>query len=266
MSVSGANIAICFNNMEESQALAKKLNEFSPGINFIISSSFDGFLKEIAKVEKINCFIIEEKYKECQAVDLIEKLKSSQRYKKSLLALYTPSLEKIDKKYLEFDLDLTFDNSTDFKGLHANLERIILKQIMPVIPKDFNVMALDNSREMLELISMHLTELGHENFDLCHSIRNAKMTLLEKDYDLLLLDWNLDDGTCIDLIEYIRSSTVSERTKASLIVVITGRDSVDDIMTLLRYEVKDTIIKPFDFLEFEDKINYAIEKHLKRAK
>lgn len=126
-------------------------------------------------------------------------------------------------------------------------------------------MVLDNSPEILELISLHLSELGHVKYDLCKGIKEAKLNLVDKDYDLLLLDWNLDDGTCIDLIEFIKTSSLSPQTKQALTVVITGRDDVDDIMTLLRYGIKDHIIKPFDFSEFEDKITYAIDKHLKRA-
>ena len=94
--------------------------------------------------------------------------------------------------------------------------------------------------------------------------KDAKQKLQTNDYDLLLLDWNLDDGTCLDIIEFVKAKPVSARTKAAVTVVITGRDDVDDIMTLLRYGIKDHIIKPFGFQEFEDKIGYALEKNIKR--
>ncbi len=257
------NIAICFNNKSEAQDFSQKIEQFGPSINFVVGDNFDGFLKAIATKTHIDCFVIEESYKECSAVDLIEKLKKSQRYKKSVISLLTPNLKKIDKKYLELNIDYIFDASTDAKDINLNLKKIILKKLTPVIPKDFNVMVLDNNPEILELISMHLGELGHKQYDLCSGVKEAKISVVDKGYDLLLLDWNLDDGTCIDLIEFIKSSAVAPRTKDALIVVITGRDDVDDIMTLLRYGVKDHIIKPFDFNEFEEKIGYAIEKHIK---
>lgn len=45
---------------------------------------------------------------------------------------------------------------------------------------------------------------------------------------------------------------------------MTGRNAVEDIMTLVAKDVKDHIIKPFDQYEFEDKIYYALERHQKR--
>lgn len=135
---------------------------------------------------------------------------------------------------------------------------------MPVIPTEFNVLVLDNSPEILEVISLHLQELGHEKIELCMDIQEARKCLLTKDYDLLLLDWNLDDGTCFDVIDFIKNNPVSFRTKSAVTVVITGRDDVEDIMTLLKYGINDHIIKPFGFQEFEDKIGYALEKNVKR--
>lgn len=259
------NIALCFNDPMEAINLSNRLGELGPNINFIIGKNFDEFLKSIARLPKIDCFLIEDIYKECSAVDLIEKLKKSQRYKKSVISLCTSSLKKIDKKYLELGAHYIFDLQTSFKEVSEQLKKHIIKKLTPVIPKNFNVMVLDNSPEILELISLHLSELGHVKYDLCKGIKEAKLNLVDKDYDLLLLDWNLDDGTCIDLIEFIKTSSLSPQTKQALTVVITGRDDVDDIMTLLRYGIKDHIIKPFDFSEFEDKITYAIDKHLKRA-
>ena len=68
-------VALCFNSEAEALALSEGLKDLAPKIEFITASSFDGFLKAIAAVEKIDCFIIEEDYKECSSYDLIEKLK-----------------------------------------------------------------------------------------------------------------------------------------------------------------------------------------------
>lgn len=246
--------------------MAAKLNALSPEIHFITAPTFDGFLKAIAAVPKVDYFIIEDNFKECQATDLIYKLKASQRYKKSLISVYSTNHRNINPKFMEFDLDYIFDTKTDINEVHAELEKSIIKSLTPEIPKHFNILAIDDDPGILELISMHIRELGHENLDICTNVLDVKKQLSEKEYDLLLLDWNLKDGTCIDIMDYIKKNPVCTRTKNALTVVITGRNDVDDIMTLLRYGVKDTIIKPFDFREFEDKISYALEKHLKNPK
>lgn len=259
------NIALCFSNPLEAKNFSQRLGEISPKVNFVIGKNFDDFLKSIARLPKIDCFVIEETFKECSAEDLVDKLKKSQRYKKAVMSVYTSNLKTVNHKFLELGVDYIFDLMSSFDEVICHLKKAIYKKLTPVIPKDFNVMVLDNNPEILELISIHLGELGHAKFDLCKGIQEAKINLVDKDYDMLLLDWNLDDGTCIDLIEFIKTSTIRPRTKSALTVVITGRDDVDDIMTLLRYGIKDHIIKPFDFNEFEDKITYALDKHLKRG-
>lgn len=257
-------IGLCFSDPLDAARLSEKLGEVAPKIHFVFGESFDDFLRAIAQRPRIDCFIIEEKFKECPSIDLIEKLKKSQRYKKSAIVLSSPKKSLLDKKYLELGIDYIFDQSTPIDEFITSIKKVMTKKLTPVIPANYNVMVLDNSTEILDVISTHLGELGHAHFDLCKGVKEAKINLIDKEYDLLLLDWNLDDGTCIDLIEFIKSSSISPRTKSALTVVITGRDDVDDIMTLLRYGVKDHIIKPFDFHEFEDKIGYAIDKHIKR--
>ncbi len=264
MSIANVNIAFCFNDENQAKNLATKLKEMSPQMNFIIGPNFDSFLKAIAKLDKVDYFVIEDSFKECLASDLIEKLKASQRYKKSLISVFTANQKTIDAKYLAYNPNFVFDAKTDAHAVFEGLEKTLIKSQTPAIPKHFNVLAIDDEVGILELISLNIKELGHKNIDLCNSVLDAKKMLSEKEYDLILLDWNIGDGSCIDVMDFIKKNPVSSRTKGALTMVITGRNSVDDIMTLLRYGVKDTIIKPFDFREFEDKISYAVEKHLKK--
>lgn len=257
------NIALCFNSEAEAQNLSLKLKEISPHISFITAPNFSDFLKAITHAPKIDCFIIEEKYRDCLAVEMINQLKRDQKYKKSVISVFSPDIKKIDSKFYELGTDYIFDMSFELRDVVANLKKLILKNIEPVIPKNYNVMVLDNSPEILDVITHYLHELGHDKVDLCKDIKGAKQKLQINDYDLLLLDWNLDDGTCLDIIEFIKSKPVSTRTKAAVTIVITGRNDVEDIMTLLRYGIKDHIIKPFEFQEFVDKISYALEKSSK---
>lgn len=256
-------IAICFNEEKQARELALKLQDLSTSIEFVINPNFDSFLKEISKKRRIDCFILEEDFSECPAYDLAEKLRTSQKYKKSVISLACKNRLKIDPRFRAMGVQSIFDPSANFLDVKNNLRTLLEKKLEPIIPKDFRVLVVDNRAEMLELISMHMGEIEHSSYDLCQSVRDAKNLMNEHLYDLLLLDWNLDDGTCIDLIEFMKNGSLKNSTKNALVMVITGRDAVDDIMTLLRYGVKDHIIKPFDFHEFEEKISYAIEKHLK---
>lgn len=257
------NIALCFSNENDARSLSKKLTEIAPDINFITGADHNGFLKAIGSADKIDCFIIEEKYRECSSVELVEQLKNNLKYKKSVIAVFSANIKNIDTRFYELHTDYIFDLSFELKSVITSLRHQLMKNILPVIPKSFNVLVLENSPDILELISLHLDVLGHDQFDPCMDVKEARQKLAKNDYDLLLLDWNLDDGTCLDVIEFIKNQPVSQRTKSAVTVVITGRDEVEDIMTLLAYGIQDHIIKPFGLQEFEDKIRYALEKNIK---
>jgi CheY-like chemotaxis protein len=254
-------IALCFNDHGEAVRLTKKLQDIDSSINFVISVNFNDLLEVIGKEESIDCFIVEEAFKEYPADELLRILRFHKRYQRTAFSLFSNDLQVIDQKYLQIGVHYFFDLHTEMKEVTTGIKKIIEKHVLPMIPKDFNVMILDNNSEFLELMTMHLKELGHKKYHLCNGIKEAQASLSQNDYDLLLLDWNLDDGTCLDLIDYIKNSPVSQRTKSAVKMVITGRNDVEDIITLLNYGIKDYLIKPFDFHEFENKLDYALEKN-----
>ncbi|MDO9184285.1 MAG: response regulator [Bacteriovorax sp.] len=132
-----------------------------------------------------------------------------------------------------------------------------------IIPEKYRVMILDNNKDIAELIGMHLEKMNHTNYELSFSVTDSLDKIETKEYDLLLLDWSLDDGTCFDLIDKIRSMNKSlhPRTTSALIVVVTGKDTQTDKKKLERYQIKEHFIKPFVYEEFEKNIKAAIMKH-----
>jgi DNA-binding response OmpR family regulator len=263
MSVENLVVAICFNDLKKSQEYAESLK--TAGINgtFILSSNYNQFLIDFMSAPKIDCLIVEENYDGCLATDFIQKLKQSQKYKKTAAIIMVEDLSKISNEISEAKADFIVSHTFDAERVVTDLKNWIEKSGHPIIPENFNILVLDNNKEILEIVSAYLKRMNHKNIELCTSIADAKDKLAEIHYDLLLLDWNLDDGTCLDILEFIKHDVRSKMIKnhLALTIVITGRDAVDDIMTLLRYGVKDHIIKPFDFDEFEDKVSYSIEKY-----
>ena len=260
-------IAFCFNDPQTAQALAQKIVIGSMDIHFVFNYSFDQFLKELAIHPKVDAFVVEENFNECSSYDFIKKIKNSKKYKRSVTALMVDELSKVNPCALEIGADLIMDRFSFNAGIGERFKATVEKRQKTAIPKNYNVLVLDNQPDVLELISMHLGQMEHARFDLCLSLAEARKKLAENRYDMILVDWNLDDGTCLDLLEFNKSDVRAKHLKndSALTIVITGRDDVDDIMTLLRYGVKDHIIKPFDFNEFEDKITYALEKYIPKA-
>lgn len=264
MTLEKMTIAISFSNPDKAGKFAKDFKQSFQGADFIINyGNFDLFIKELSNHQQIDCFMVDENFKTCSPVDLMRKIKRSQKYKKTYTVMETNDINSIDSEISGLRLDLLYDYAFSSQELCETIINGIKLKQAPVIPKDYNVLVLDNDETILETMSIFLNQLDHEHFDICMSVKNAKEKLLENRYDFLMLDWNLDDGTCLELIEFIKTNEQTKKLEndKALTMVITGRDDVEDIMTLLQYGVKDQIIKPFNFDEFEDKVMYALKKH-----
>lgn len=259
-------IAFCLNEAPLINSLMQKFSTLGPKIKFIVEPTFDLFLKNIAHQTHVDLFVIDEKFQQCQSLDLIDRLKKSKRYKKSTILLHVANIKKIDDRFNGLHIDFYFDKQTHLGELSDSLLQSIKDKKKTVIPKSYNVLILDDNPDLCEIVAMELEQLGHTRYKFCHSLKEALKCVDESDFDLMLLDWNLGDGTCLDLVEHVKNKSWRTYNQKALIIVVTGRDDVDDLMTLLMYGIKDTIIKPFDSFEFEDKLSYALSRHITPTK
>ncbi len=240
-----------------SEIEAKELISYlTSNLEVFIAQNMDQFTALISNQE-IECFIFERKYDQYPINELVDTLKNSERYGETPIILIADTID------LSLNVDLIITRPFNSLEIISSIKQLTEKSVTTIIPEHYNVLILDNSPEMLSIMSEHMREFKHDKFQLCASVAEAKNLINKQDFDILLLDWNLDDGTCIDVIQFVRSKTSRKRLMDALVVVITGRNSIDDIMTLLKYDVKDHIIKPFDHAELEDKLAYAIGKHVK---
>lgn len=256
-------IAFCLNDPQSAIDLSLKVTAESNNIHFIFCHAFDAFISDISKLPRVDVFVIEECFEQCSSYDLVKKIKESRKYKKSVTALLVDSIPLVSAGAKSIKSDLIVDWSSFNKKINDQFTRLIAQKQKAIIPKNYNLLILDDQREVLDVISMHLDQMDHSKYDTCLSLMEAQQLITKNHYDLLLLDWNLEDGTCLDLLEFCRSNALAKElgNDKSLVIVVTGRDDVDDIITLLRYGVNNHIIKPFSFDEFEDKIKYALEKY-----
>ncbi len=251
------------NNAQEASDLAEEMDRYSR--NFITHelNSFDQFV-ELIESMTIDCFYLDWNYINLSIIDVVEKLRNSKKHRRSAIFIVTDSHQsQIPLQYSALQIDMILTKPIAKEMVAQACKKSVAKKMNQIIPEDFNVMILDNNPEIIELMTGHLEQMNHHRFKSATSIKEAKNLLMKNDFDLFLLDWNLDDGTCIDLIEFLRSNPDRTRLINSLVMVITGRDDVDDIMTLLRYNVKDHIIKPFNYDEFEEKLIYGLDRHVK---
>lgn len=254
------NGIILHNNQALGLELKQEIQKIDKNINLVIVNHFDDFFKHISN-EEFDCLFIQHKVEHVNSILLVQKLRKMRKFYRSMIALTIENPNDLtDEDAIHYGLNFLINKSYDFKEKYIGF---IQNYRQKLIPKEYQVLIVDDDPNIVEIISEYLKESGHHNFKTSSNFHDANQLVLSDDFDLILVDWNLGDGTCLDLVGSIRNATTFQRTKDATIVVITGRSEIDDVMTLVKHKINDHILKPFDYDEFEEKIEYALEKRNK---
>lgn len=98
---------------------------------------------------------------------------------------------------------------------------------------------LEDDALQLELIGTWLRSIGHS----CRGLATAaafRKAIGRETYDLFILDWNLPDGSGLDVVRWLRDTLHSDRP----ILVATARDDENDLVAALNAGADDYLTKP----------------------
>lgn len=115
---------------------------------------------------------------------------------------------------------------------------------------------LEDSRSQALLLKAMVEELGHEGeiFPTAKSFREGLG--IAHDFDLLLMDWILPDGSGDELLTWVR-----DRFGWSLpIIFVTARVAESDVAAMLRLGADDYVCKPIRYLELGARIEALIRR------
>jgi len=117
------------------------------------------------------------------------------------------------------------------------------------------ILVVDDDDNLRETLS-ELLEI--EGYDV-YQAASAKecMALVTKDFfSVILMDYNLIDGTGLDVVQRIRSFNTE-----SQIIMITAHASLNAVVKAIQESVYDFLIKPVDFDYLKRTIKMALEKY-----
>lgn len=101
----------------------------------------------------------------------------------------------------------------------------------------------DDSKQLMPLQTV-LSQAGH-NVDGVKDGETAQWLLLQKEYDLLILDWMLPHMSGLHLCQQYRALG-----KAAPVLIITAKDTTPDKVAGLDAGADDYLVKPIDITEF----------------
>ncbi|MBY0357886.1 MAG: response regulator [Candidatus Obscuribacterales bacterium] len=118
------------------------------------------------------------------------------------------------------------------------------------------VLVVEDDLFLQEALKLGLENAGYA-VDAVANASEAKASLREISYDLLLLDLGLPDTDGVEVLKALR-----KEEQSLPVIIITARDSVEDKISGLDCGANDYISKPFDFRELEARIRALLRKHI----
>lgn len=89
------------------------------------------------------------------------------------------------------------------------------------------------------------------------NIEKGKGLVDKQVYDFIISDWNLPDGTGMDLLKHVRQKKNYEKTP---FLMCTTMDEVENILTAITAGATEYIVKPWDFEELKVKLATCLLK------
>jgi len=115
------------------------------------------------------------------------------------------------------------------------------------------ILAVDDERPITELLRLSLSRAGYTCVCAYDGIEAAN--LIEKEsFDLILLDIMLPGIDGFELMDYIRTTGIP-------VIFLTAKNAVADRVKGLRMGAEDYIIKPFDILELQARVEGVLRRH-----
>ena len=125
---------------------------------------------------------------------------------------------------------------------------------------DFNmpVLVVDDYRTMVRIIRNVLRQLGFEDVDGASDGSAALEMMHEKDYGLVISDWNMAPMTGYDLLREVRKDGDLSGTP---FIMVTADSTSENQVAAKRAGVSDYLLKPFNAATLRSKIETAFDDH-----
>lgn len=117
------------------------------------------------------------------------------------------------------------------------------------------ILIVEDEKPISDLIRLSLGKSGYD-CDCAFDGMSAADMLDENIYDLVLLDIMLPEVDGFELLEYIKPLCIP-------VIFITAKGSVNDRVRGLRMGAEDYIVKPFEVLELQARVDVVLRRYNK---
>lgn len=114
------------------------------------------------------------------------------------------------------------------------------------------ILIVDDYATMIRIIRNLLKQLGYNNVDDASDGTAALDKIKDKNYQLIISDWNMEPMTGYDLLRNVRSS---DRTARLPFIMVTAESKTENVIAAKKAGVNNYIVKPFNAQTLKGKID-----------
>jgi two-component system chemotaxis response regulator CheY len=118
-----------------------------------------------------------------------------------------------------------------------------------------NVLIVDDYKTMLRIVGNLLKQLGFSNIDEATDGATALEKLRQKNYGLVISDWNMEPMTGLQLLKEVRSDI---KLKNVPFIMVTAESKTENVVAAKQAGVNNYIVKPFNAATLKMKISSVI--------
>ena len=114
------------------------------------------------------------------------------------------------------------------------------------------VLIVDDYKTMIRIIRNLLKQLGFANVDEAGDGTAALNMMRQKDYGLVISDWNMEPMTGYELLREVRAD---DRLSRIPFVLVTAESKTENVIAAKKAGVNNYIVKPFNAATLKSKID-----------
>ena len=119
------------------------------------------------------------------------------------------------------------------------------------VDMNMNILIVDDYKTMLRIIRNLLKQLGFNNVDEATDGSMALQKLRDKDYGLVISDWNMEPMTGYELLREVRADPALGPTP---FIMVTAESKTENVIAAKKAGVNNYIVKPFNAQTLQNKI------------
>ena len=126
---------------------------------------------------------------------------------------------------------------------------------MAGIDKNMSILIVDDYKTMLRIIRNLLKQLGFNSVDEAIDGSSALTKLRDKDFGLVISDWNMEPMSGLQLLKEVRADV---KLKEIPFIMITAESKSENVIAAKEAGVSNYIVKPFNAATLKGKLSMVL--------